>query len=111
MSDEAYLEIEEKVFESMKKQSKENFKKEFPNDDRVDEMYWFGDLEFDCDSDEYKDGVLELSGSLNIPDSDKKLGYISIKMKMDRDRVIDIINDYSKRLGKIKTVLEATKGV
>jgi len=30
-------------------------------------------------------------------------------MKMDSERTIDVINDYMKRLGKLKTVLEATK--
>lgn len=109
MSDEAYLEIEKDVFESVKKKSQEDFRKEFPNDDRDKEIYWFGDLEFDCDTDNFKDGFLELSGMLKLPESDKKLGYVSIKMKMDSDRAIQVINDYMKKLGKLKTVLEATK--
>ncbi len=103
--DEAYLEIEPELFESIKKKSQEDFKRENPNDDN--ESYWFPDLEFDCIEDEWKDGVLTLSGSMEK--SGKRLGYVSIKMKMDTERILEIISDYMKRLGKVKTVLEATK--
>ncbi len=107
MSDEAYLEIEPVVFESVKSQSLKDFEKNCPSED--DSKYQFADLEFDCCEDEYTDGFLTLGGTLKLPESKKKLGYISIKIKMDSDRTIEVITDYMKRLGKIKTVLEATK--
>jgi len=105
MTDEAYLEIEPELFEKLKDESQKEFLKEFPNDER--EIYWFPDLEFDCSEDEWKDGSLTLSG--NLKTNNKSLGFISIKMKMDTERTLDIIQDYMKRLGKLKTVLEATK--
>ncbi len=103
--DVAYLELEEDVFESIKEKSKEDFKKEYHGEDRS--AYWFPDMEFECEEDEWEDGFLTLSGSMNH--SGKRLGYVSIKMKMDTDRILEIISDYMKRLGKVKTVLEATK--
>ena len=103
--DEAYLEIEPELFESIKEKSREDFKKEYSEDDT--NSYWFPDLEFECSEDEWKDGFLTLSG--NMKKSGKRLGYVSIKMKMDTDRILEIISDYMKRLGKVKTVLEATK--
>lgn len=107
MSDEAYLEIEPIVFESVKSQALKDFEANCPSEG--DDKYQFPDLEFDCCEDEYKDGFLTLGGDLKLPKSSKKLGYISIKIKMDQDRTIEVVSDYMKRLGKLKTVLEATK--
>jgi len=103
--DEAYLEIEPELFESIKEQSKKDSEKEYPNDENNN--YWFPDLEFDCSEDEWKDGVLTLSG--NMQKDGKRLGYVSIKMKMDTDRVLEIISDYMKRLGKVKKNHDALK--
>lgn len=103
--DEVYLEIEPKIFESLKKKSMEEFNNECPNDER--DIYWFPNLDFECQEDEWKDGYLTLSGRMSKDEED--FGYVSIKMKMNQDRVLEIISDYMKRLGKLKTVLEATK--
>lgn len=105
--DEVYLEITPEIFEKIKKDSIKDFKKKYPNDESSN--YWFPHLDFECCEDVFKNGYLTLSGDLK--NNEDNLGYISIKMKMDHDRVIEIINDYMKKLGKIKTVLEATKDV
>ena len=106
--DEAYLDINVESFEKDKQQAKEDFNAEYPNDE-VDSTYHFPDLEFDCYEDEFKDGYLTLSGNLKNPKTDNDLGHVSIKMKMDSERTIQVIEAYMKKLGKLKTVLEATK--
>jgi len=106
--DEAYLDINIEAFEKDKQQSKEDFNSEFPNDE-ADKTYHFPGLEFDCSEDQFKDGYLTLSGTLKNLKTDNELGYVSIKMKMDSERTIEVIESYMKKLGKLKTILEATK--
>ena len=50
---------------------------------------------------------IDFSGTLKDGNSD--LGYVSMNLKMDFDDIISLIEVYRKRLGKLKTVLEATK--
>ena len=105
--DKVYLELDVETFEKEKLQAKKQFEENCPNDDGV--KYQWPDLEFDCSEDEFKDGFLTLSGSLKNPKTDNDLGYVSIKMKMDSERTIEVINAYMKKLNRLKTVLEATK--
>lgn len=106
-NDEVYLELEPKLFESVKEKALREFEENCPSEG--ESKYQFPELEFDCCEDEYKNGVLTLGGQMNLPGTKKQLGYVSIKVKIDHDRTIEIISDYMKRLGKVKTVLEATK--
>ena len=39
----------------------------------------------------------------------EKFGYASIDIPLDMELIIDIIEGYRKKLGKLKTILEATK--
>lgn len=63
---------------------------------RVDEMY------FDkSDSSIYLNGEFFFKG--------RKLGYISPTIKLSDETVLEIIDFYMKKLGKLKTVMEAIK--
>lgn len=108
MSDEAYMELDIENFEAEKIKSSKDYEKEFSGEEKG-KTYWFPNLDFSCEEDEFKEGFLTLSGSIESPETKKRLGYISIKIKMDSDRVLEVINDYMKRLGKLKTVIEAVK--
>ncbi|MCK9371142.1 hypothetical protein M0R04_14615 [Candidatus Dojkabacteria bacterium] len=53
---------------------------------------------------------LVMNGSMYTSDKNQELGYFSsFDIPIDFDLVIDMIQAYMKKLGKLKTVLEATK--
>ncbi len=62
-------------------------------DERKNTLTCCGDLFVSNDCDELKE----------------KLGYMSIDIPFDSDMVIEIIEAYRKKLGKLKTILEASK--
>lgn len=51
--------------------------------------------------------VLTLSGELHS--FGKELGFITLSIPLNQDIAVQIIDRYMKKLGKLKTVLEATK--
>lgn len=53
-------------------------------------------------------GEVGISGSFNC--NGKELGYLNVDIRLDMDDVIALIECYMKRLGKLKTILEAVKG-
>ena len=57
---------------------------------------------------EFRDGELYINGSLKDTDL-TDFGYLSTTIVLDLDTVVSIIEYYMKKLGKLKTVLEATK--
>ena len=57
---------------------------------------------------EFREGKLYMSG--DVLDTDlTSFGYLSTNVHLDLNIVINIIEYYMKKLGKLKTVLEATK--
>ncbi len=62
----------------------------------------FYNLDFESEGFEFDAGEVTIYG-------DTPLGWIDVKFKMDLDDVISVIEHYMKKLGKLKTVLEATK--
>lgn len=103
MSDNIYLDIRLSDFEKKKKVGIEECK---ANGDE-DGMSW-PNLTFNIDSAEFRDGKLYNSGRiLDVDLTD--FGYLSVDVQLNLDIVIDIIEYYMKKLGKLKTVLEATK--
>jgi len=59
-------------------------------------------LDFNIESIEVENGSMNICGNSD-------LGYISLDFNLDLDTAIDVIEFYMKKLGKLKTVLEATK--
>jgi len=66
-------------------------------------------LAIDCIEFDEKDGNLTICGDMIDDSSEKNLGYVSVDFFPDLDLVISLIQHYMKKLGKLKTVLEATK--
>lgn len=62
-----------------------------------------GNFEYNSDNDE-----LDMGGDITTLNGEN-LGYLNLSVKMDFDTIIDIIQAYMKKLGKLKTILEATK--
>lgn len=60
-----------------------------------------------------EDNSLSLCGEMFLSDETEmfkdKLGYFSLEVPFNMDLVIEIIEAYRKKLGKLKTVFEATK--
>lgn len=101
--DKIYLSLETKEFEKMKKEGIKNSLA----DNETGEMCW-PELDFDTDGFEFLNGKMVLSGKLKDPLSNNS-GFISIDIATGLDFAIDVIEFYMKKLGKLKTVLEATK--
>jgi len=106
---EAYLSLNKKILKETEKEATEQSIKDLGEEDGEKELTYsdltfdIGELYFDEDS-----GKLVLNGSL-LTDG-KSLGYFSsFDIPVDLDLVIGLVQMYMKKLGKLKTVLEATK--
>ena len=106
--DDVTLHINVKEFESLKKKALENANNKDYTEEENQSMD-FDNLNFNVDSEEFKEGKIILSGNLIEPTTKKELGWLDIDMELSLDRVLDLVNFYMKKLGKLKTVLEATK--
>ena len=104
---EVYLTIDKETFELTKEEAKKRYLED--NDDIENIHFKYGDCSITDESIDYKDGQFEVYGDLIDNLSGKNLGYISLTLRPDMDLVIDLIEYYMKKLGKLKTVLEATK--
>jgi hypothetical protein len=92
-----YIHINKNWFERNKNLA-ETTSKEGDNEDG----YLWENLNFNIDSIEIDNGNVFIGGSSD-------LGYISLDFNLDMDTAIDVIEFYMKKLGKLKTILEATK--
>lgn len=106
---EVYMDIFEKTLEETKKRAREDSIDDDPNLEEAKTSLLYRDAkivpnEFYLDN---ESDYLELNGELYSPTKD--LGYISLKIPLSQELAIEIIERYLKKLGKLKTVLEATK--
>lgn len=97
--EEVYLNIDSKGFEKTKEAALKRAKESCGDEGS---FYEYPNLKWGVDSIEFDNGALSVDGSTEI-------GYIGVKLNLDIDIVIKIIEFYMKKLGKLKTVLEATK--
>ena len=104
---EVYLSIQEENFLKNKKEAQEEAIKEYGKTDAEDKLV-FGEMKFEVQGFEFdKDtGDLAIYGDL---ERNGNFGWLDVKLPVDMDIAIDIIEFYMKKLGKLKTVLEATK--
>ncbi len=107
MKTEVYLEISQKGFEKFKKDAIEESKSNLEEEDYKDEATYkdmsISDVEYEFDE---KTGKLNIFGTMYKEGTD--MGYISIDTGVDIDLAQDIVSHFMKKLGKLKTVLEAT---
>ena len=113
---EIYFNLSKKTFEETKKVANEEGISNVGDDGKDDLLYPYVVLIPDKSEGFYFDerkNVISIAGDLFLSNErdelKEKLGYSSIDIPLDFEIVIDIIEAYRKRLGKLKTVLEATK--
>jgi len=101
---ELYLKISKSGLEKFKKQAEEDAKANEDNDGYLFEsVKWSVDnFEFEKDSE-----TINIYGDLLV--DGENFGYLSAELKIDSDMAIEIIECYMKKLGRLKTILEAAK--
>ncbi len=104
--DDVTLQLNVKEFESLKQKA---IDKANEVNEEKDMTMDFNGLHFDVDNEEFIDGKIKICGSLKDPKTKQDLGWMDIDVNLSLDRVLDLVNFYMKKLGKLKTVLEATK--
>lgn len=112
MSEEFYDDIDLclniKEFEELKKAAQKNANTQYSGED-PNKYYLFGDWNFDVTSEEYVGGEIHIGGNIVEPKTKKELGYVSFNINMNLERVDEIVQFYMKKLGKVKTIMEAVK--
>lgn len=106
---EVYLTLDKKEFESItKRASQESIDSDVNDPDKKNEFFFgnssiqMNDFYIEDDSDE-----LTLNGDLFA--FGKSIGWIDLKIPLNQELATGIIDRYMKKLGKLKTILEATK--
>ena len=66
----------------------------------------FDDVNWDLDNVEFENGKIMLCGQVG---SNGDFGWATVEFDMDLDLAAEVVDFYMKKLGKIKTVLEANK--
>lgn len=106
---EVYLTINKKEFESIEKRAnQEAIDSDLNDEEKKNELLFdkatiqINDFYIKDDSDE-----ILLNGSLFS--FGKELGWIDFTVPLNQELAVQIIDRYMKKLGKLKTVLEATK--
>ena len=107
MSDEIYLNLDRKTFEETKEEAKERDIESCGEEDS--RGYLYPDISLVIDNVELENEMIEFSGQIIDTSSGKEFGYASIKFTPELDLIIELIQVYMKKLGKLKTILEATK--
>lgn len=104
-----YLEIKENSFSELREQAIKVAEKNYGKE-RKDELD-FDNIEMSDQEIEFEKDIITCSGDMVGFKNGQKvdLGYLSLDIKLDLDLAVEIIEFYMKKLGKLKTVLEATK--
>ncbi len=101
------LNIDIKNFERLKEKSKEDFNKEYSNDEK-DSVYMFEDLWLDYSEEIVEGNTLKVSGTMKTQE-DENIGFFTMKVPLDFDKLIEIFQSYIKKLQKVKNVMESVK--
>ena len=101
---ELYLKISKSGLEKFKKQAEEDAKANEDNDG-----YLFESVKWNVDDSEFENDneTVVMYGDLSV--DGENFGYLSAELKIDSDMAIEIIECYMKKLGRLKTILEAAK--
>lgn len=103
-----YLELNSKEIKAVEKQAIERYQEAMGKDEpRARGELSFESTDLEVDELYYENGKLTINGNLWC--DGRVLGYTGISLPLDRVVVLDIIEHYMKQLGKVKTLLEATK--
>ena len=106
--DDVYLQLNKKEFEELKDKASKLANKDF-HGEKSNQYFLFKGLNFDVTNEEFKEGKMSIGGQIYDSESKKELGYLSFDLDMNLERVSEIIQFYMKKLGKVKTIMEAVK--
>lgn len=109
MTDSIYLTIDGKNFEEKAKKAIANWDAEISKSENKERSMNWTNLNWATETISFENGILDIGGDLKTPDDLVNFGYLSTQIVLPLETVIDIIEFYMKKLGKLKTVLEATK--
>ncbi len=100
-----YMVLDSKKIESVREEAEKSAKE----NDYVEGELLFEDLRWDVDELYFdrEEKSLMISGDLHW--NGKRLGYFSPTIPLGSETIIEIIEHYMKKLGKLKTVMEAIK--
>ncbi len=101
------LNIQIKNLEKLKEQARKDFNEQYPNDEK-DSVYMFEDLWLDYSEEIVEGNTLQVSGTMKTQD-DKDLGFFTMKVPLDFEKLIEIFQSYIKKLQKVKNVMESVK--
>ena len=101
MNGDIYLSLDKKQFDSKKLKALKDAKDEFGEEE--DEQYLFSSLTLESNEFSFDGNELYISGEL------EGLGYLSMTLPLSTDDAITFIEEYVKKMNKIKTILEAAK--
>lgn len=96
-----------KEFEAQKKEAKERFNDNYSSEEK-DEHYEWEDLEMKFPEEEVEGNEIKISGNMT-DDKGRELGWLTLRVPLDFDKLIDIFQGYIKKLNKVKTVMETVK--
>lgn len=104
---DTYLTLSKKSIDKTKKKATEE---SFANvgEEGKDDLY-YADSTWNVDELYFEKDTQTLNLSGEITCYGEKIGYFSPLIKLSNETVIEIIEHYMKKLGKLKTVLEAIK--
>lgn len=102
-----YLCLEKDILKTVEKEATETAKREYGINENKKLVY--ENLDFDIDRTEmsYNEGKILCFGNLEL--NGKILGFLSVEIPVETDLTLNIIESYMKKLGRLKTILEATK--
>lgn len=106
-----YFSIKEKNFNLVKSEGIK-IAKEAEGEDYEDNIdFDYTNFEVGNEETSINDGVVNYNCSLYVNSNGerKEIGYISHEIALDLDDLADLVNFYMKKLGKLKTIFEATK--
>jgi hypothetical protein len=101
------LNIQIDEFEKQKKQAQKRFNETYKSDDQ-DSVYLWEDLILDTAEESVDGNDLKISGNMKTSKGED-LGWITLVVPLDFEKLIEIFQSYIKKLNKVKSVMESVK--
>ncbi len=106
---ELYLTLDRKEFKSIEPRAIQEAIDSDINDEDMKNTFLFRNAEIRINDLYIEDKSDELLINGAIFSFGKELGWIDFKIPLNQEIAVQIIDKYMKKLGKLKTILEATK--
>ena len=104
--DNQYVTLNKKQILELEKLGKETYFSNMGEDGENEELQ-FEDCSLNVEEMYFSDGEIILNCIVNT--NGKEIAYLCLSIPIDRKIALNIIEEYMKKMGRVKTVLEATK--